>query len=366
MCLPKEEGGLGLRRVKDLNDTNVMKHVWNLFYKKDSLWVAWVQRFYLRQGSLWNAKVPTNCSWSWRKILQLRERIRPLIKHKVGDGAATFLWHDSWNPVGPLLPFYGERILYDSAIHSNARVAEVIDEGGWNWPIANSGDLIAIKNSCANYHIDVTREDIISWSPDPSGVFTVSSAWNHFRPTMPVVNWHYSIWFPQAIRRHSFIVWLAVHNRLATQDKLLKWGLTNSMSCVFCRADVEDRNHLFFGCQFTASIWSRILRLCGFSRMPRNWENEFLWVIANKGKSFCSITRKIAWEATIYHLWGHRNRRIQENIYAPADTIFHLICDDVRFRISGLQKIVDSPANRSMCERWAFPLNILSPGRLTA
>ena len=138
------------------------------------------------------------------------------------------------------------------------------------------------------------------------------------------------------------------------------------MSCVFCRADVEDRNHLFFGCKFTASIWSRILRLCGFSRMPRNWENEFLWVIANKGKSFCSITRKIARGATIYHLWGHRNRRIQENIYAPADTIFHLICDDVRFRFSGLQKIVDSPANISMCERWAFPLNILSPGRLTA
>ena len=31
VCLPKEEGGLGLRRVKDLNDSNDMKHVWNLF-----------------------------------------------------------------------------------------------------------------------------------------------------------------------------------------------------------------------------------------------------------------------------------------------------------------------------------------------
>ena len=84
---------------------------------------------------------------------------------------------------------------------------------------------------------------------------------------------------------------------------------------------------------------------------PRNWENEFLWVIANKGKSFSSITRKIAWGATIYNLWGHRNRRIQENNYAPADTIFRLICDDVRLRISGIQKVVDSPANRSMCDR---------------
>ena len=107
------------------------------------------------------------------------------------------------------------------------------------------------------------------------------------------------IWFPQAIRRHAFIVWFAIQDRLANQDKLLKWGLTNSVSCVFCRASVEDKNHLFFGCHFTTGIWLRILRMCGISRMPRNWENEFSWVIATKGKSLCSITKRIAWGAII-------------------------------------------------------------------
>ena len=141
VCLPKEEGGLGLRRVKDSNDANVMKHIWNLFYRKDSLWVAWVRRWYFRQGSFWCAKVPAICSWSWRKLLQLRDRIRPLIKHKVCNGVGTFLWHDCWNPVSPLLPCYGERIIYDSAIHINAHVTEVIVDGRWNWPIANSADL---------------------------------------------------------------------------------------------------------------------------------------------------------------------------------------------------------------------------------
>ena len=48
VCIPKDEGGLGLRRVKDLNDANVMKPIRNLFYRKDSLWVAWVRRLYLR------------------------------------------------------------------------------------------------------------------------------------------------------------------------------------------------------------------------------------------------------------------------------------------------------------------------------
>ena len=112
VCLPKEEGGLGLRPVKDSNDASVMKHIWNLFYRKDSLWVAWVQRLYLRQGSVWCARTPSYCSWSWRKILQLRERVRPFIRHKVYNGVGTFLWHDFWNQFGPLLPCFGERILY--------------------------------------------------------------------------------------------------------------------------------------------------------------------------------------------------------------------------------------------------------------
>ena len=153
---------------------------------------------------------------------------------------------------------------------------------------------------------------------------------------MSVVNWNYTVWFPQAIRRHAFIVWLVIHDKLNTQDKLLKWDLINSISCVLCRASVEDRNHMFFGCQFIVGIWMRILRLCGHSRMPRNWENEFLWVIGTKGKSFSSITKRIVWGATIYHLWRQRNSRIRENIYSPADAIFHFICNDVRLRVSGL------------------------------
>ena len=96
--------------------------------------------------------------------------------------------------------------------------------------------------------------------------------------------------------------------------------------------------------------------------MSRNWENEFLWVIAAKGKSFCSITKRIAWGASIYHLWRQWNSRIYENIYSPADAIFHLICNDVRLRISSFQKVVDNPVNRAMCERWSFPLNILGLG----
>ena len=64
LCLPKKEGGLGLCRVKDWNDATIMKHIWNVFYRKDYIWVAWVREVLLRQGSIWNGRIPSRCSWS--------------------------------------------------------------------------------------------------------------------------------------------------------------------------------------------------------------------------------------------------------------------------------------------------------------
>ena len=95
--------------------------------------------------------------------------------------------------------------------------------------------------------------------------------------------------------------------------------------------------------------------------MLRNWENEFLWVIRTKAKSLSYITKRIAWGATIYHLWRQRNSKILENVYSSAEAIFHLIYNDVRLRVSGLQKVDDNPTNRTWCERWSFPLSILGP-----
>ena len=175
----------------------------------------------LRQGSIWNAKIPLRCSWSWQKILQLRVRVRPFIRHRVCNGVGTFLWHDFWNPLGTILPLISEMILYDSAIHRNACVVSVMDGTRWIWPFIVSTDLIALKNSCSDYPLDTSKEDVISWSQSSTGVFTVSSTWNSIRPHKPLVH-NAAMWFSQAIKRKSFITWLVIQGRLSTQDKLLK------------------------------------------------------------------------------------------------------------------------------------------------
>ena len=168
------------------------------------------------------------CQDSFEMFLELEKdssvegRVRPFIRHRVCNGVGTFLWHDFWNPLGLILPSFGERILYDSSIHRNACVASVMDGNRWNWPFTVSANLITLKNNCYDYPLDTSREDVISWSQSLSSVFTISSAWNSIRPRRPLVHWHSTVWFSRAIKRHSFITWLVIQDRLSTQDKLLK------------------------------------------------------------------------------------------------------------------------------------------------
>jgi hypothetical protein len=54
--------------------------------KAGSLGVACVEGNLLKGRNFWQEKVPQNCTWSWRKILELRDIARNFIKYKVGDG----------------------------------------------------------------------------------------------------------------------------------------------------------------------------------------------------------------------------------------------------------------------------------------
>ena len=74
VCLPKQEGDLGLKRIEEWNKAAVLKHIWHLFTQAGSLWVAWVHDELLKGRSFWTVKVPQSCSWGWRKLLKLRLR----------------------------------------------------------------------------------------------------------------------------------------------------------------------------------------------------------------------------------------------------------------------------------------------------
>jgi hypothetical protein len=86
LCYPKKEGGLALKRLEVWNQTSMLRHIWSIFARSDSIWAAWVTENFLERKSFSSEGIPQNCSWSWRKILKLRDTAKRFLKFEVGSG----------------------------------------------------------------------------------------------------------------------------------------------------------------------------------------------------------------------------------------------------------------------------------------
>ncbi|GKC33961.1 hypothetical protein Tco_1046345 [Tanacetum coccineum] len=134
VCLPKNEGGLGIRRLEVFNSALMIAHIWKLLSLKESLWVKWIHEYILKGRSFWDIPLCGNVSWGWRKILQLRPTIREFIWCNLGDGAATSLWFDKWCEMGPLANLISSRDIFRAGLSHTSKVRDIIQDGAWNWP----------------------------------------------------------------------------------------------------------------------------------------------------------------------------------------------------------------------------------------
>ncbi|GJR54181.1 hypothetical protein Tco_1404702 [Tanacetum coccineum] len=82
ICLPKSEGGLGLRSLDLFNMALMTTHIWNIVSNKESLWVRWIHTYKLRNRSFWDLPIKDNVSWGWLKLLQLRVLVRPFFSSR--------------------------------------------------------------------------------------------------------------------------------------------------------------------------------------------------------------------------------------------------------------------------------------------
>lgn len=71
MCQPKVAGGMNLLDSQRWNKAAMCKLLWNLCSKKEILWVIWVHTYYIKLGSVWEAKCK-QASWVVKKILNAK------------------------------------------------------------------------------------------------------------------------------------------------------------------------------------------------------------------------------------------------------------------------------------------------------
>lgn len=78
VCRPKNQGGLSIIELEIRNVAIMLKMLWNLCGKSDSLQVKWIHAYYIKHATLMEVKTKTNCSWIMKDILQQIQGIENL------------------------------------------------------------------------------------------------------------------------------------------------------------------------------------------------------------------------------------------------------------------------------------------------
>ncbi|XP_019264258.1 PREDICTED: uncharacterized protein LOC109241890 [Nicotiana attenuata] len=75
ICQPKSTGGLNVINMRTWNKAAVMKHLWALAMKKDTLWIRWAHIYYIKNRRIEDIDTPKNAAWVVRKIIEMKEDV---------------------------------------------------------------------------------------------------------------------------------------------------------------------------------------------------------------------------------------------------------------------------------------------------
>lgn len=92
VCLPRREGGLGLKDLKYWNSALLVKVLRDIHQKEDTLWVRWIHQEFLSSVSIWERPTRKDDSALMKRILPIRDA---LIQAQ-GSVEAAFNLMDSW------------------------------------------------------------------------------------------------------------------------------------------------------------------------------------------------------------------------------------------------------------------------------
>ncbi|KAJ0909470.1 putative RNA-directed DNA polymerase [Helianthus annuus] len=365
VCRPKCEGGLGIRRVGDMNNALMTVHAWSVLTHRESLWVKWIHTYRLRGRSFWEIPSRGNMTWSWRKMLNLRLTIRNHVWTVVGNGADTSAWFDKWDDVCPIHLIVTPRLIANAGFNMKTKVADVCCQEGWRWP-SDWIDRFPVLANLSQISLVATKRDNLVWK-NRSGMqvdFSTSAVWDDIRNGQDLVPWNNAIWFPQAIPRHAFIMWLIVNKKLKTQDVMSRWNSSgnanyNLLCCSLCISGPDSHEHLFFECSFGLQIWNGVKVLAGMEEVCNKWDSIYEYLVRfGSSKSARIVIGKLVVGATAYFVWQERIMRLFSTKKRSASRLVEIILETVRMKLHTMRFKRTGQVERIL-QDWSLPRGLL-------
>ncbi|XP_071719190.1 uncharacterized protein [Rutidosis leptorrhynchoides] len=236
--------------------------------------------------NFWNVDTTSSASWSWRKILGVRDQVKDHFVHIVGNGECTSVWYDVWCEFGPLSKFIMTRMIYREGFDPSYSIRDMVLHHDMIWP----DNWIARFPQLANATVTMlnNEDDVIKWQDNEGKLrdFAVHWVWEYVRSMAPNVPWYSVIWFTHNIPKHALVMWLLMGEKLKTRDKLKRWEVANNqpLLCALCDQVPDSHDHLFFVCPYSLQVWNRMQGHMEFPIFIDSWKDFTLLVIQEEEK----------------------------------------------------------------------------------
>ncbi|XP_062024599.1 putative ribonuclease H protein At1g65750 isoform X3 [Rosa rugosa] len=268
--LPKEEGGLGFRCLRDFNLALLAKVGWRIIQQPEALWVQVLKGLYFPHCDFLSASKGSRASWAWSSILEGRNLLSDHALWQVLNGESISTWKDKWIP-GILGGRLSASHLYASEFDPFQRVADLVDWSSTSWnldPIAQhltAAEVVAIESIPLS---STWEPDKLVWPYEKCGSYSVRSGYHvqhggrskaslqsaHSSHIVNPTVWK-QLWNVSSIPKVKHFLWRACTNALPTMANLFVKKVTPSPLCPFCSDHMETIEHLLLQCPWTIGVW---------------------------------------------------------------------------------------------------------------
>ncbi|GKE66846.1 RNA-directed DNA polymerase, eukaryota, reverse transcriptase zinc-binding domain protein, partial [Tanacetum coccineum] len=248
------------------------------------------------------------------------------------------------------------REIYDARLSNNCTVADIVQDGSWVWPNEWLDKFPRLRQvQEPNLQNDIEDGSVWITNTGKKHKFDIKTVWKDMCGNDQRVNWSSMVWFAQSIHRHAFVLWLAVQQKLMTQDRLLIWKPNEVLRCALCNKCPDSHNHLFFNCEYSQGIWRELQKMLNV-RFSDCWEHVIEEITSLPiNRNIWSILRRLVCGAAVYFIWQERNNILFKNEKRDGNSVLRVIKETVEMKLMGL-KVKESRTVEEVETRWNIKL----------
>jgi hypothetical protein len=269
ICIPKALGGLGIRKMREVNLALISKLGWKLLSNPDSLWVAQLKGKYLHSKSFLSPpSFSSSFSWLWKCILNSHSFISKGACNLIHSSSSLPIWSSPWIPTlntftpspSPLLQQPLPNLIISDLFISTSPQSAV----SWNMPMLHSlFDALSITE-ILKINFSSILEDKLIWTPAANGKFSTKSAHSIissqriFPTDIPLSPSQWKLFWKLNLNdRLKLFLWKIAWDIVPSKSRLnAVFSIpASNLICPLCKVEEDSLSHLFFNCFFARIAW---------------------------------------------------------------------------------------------------------------